>query len=148
MALLYLSMDIKLHVLLKAPPAGIDYAIQKGSGSNYEPVQIKRSNGGDLEFQLTIPIKTDASKSNPPRFMGPFAQGKPSEQFFYIDIGMYAGQTDFHGGRIKVPLHTITWDLIARANDGVLTTIIEGTGKNGDPAYATPKPFYGWEVKN
>lgn len=140
-------MDIKFHVLLKTPPAGIDYAIQKGSGGDYEPTQIQRSNGGDLQFELSIPVKADAAKSNPPRFTGPFVQGKPLEQFFYIDIGMYAGQTDFHGGRIKVPLHTITWDLIEQVNKNTLTTIIQGTGKNGDPAYATPKPFYGWEVR-
>lgn len=144
---LYLCMDINLHVLLKTPPAGIYYALQKGTGSSYEPIHIQHSDGSDLEFELTILLKDDPDGAKPPRFTGPFAQGKPLEQFFYIDIGSYGGQADFHGGRIKVPLHVITWDLIEKLNGGTLTTTIQGTGKNGQPAYATPKPFAGWKIK-
>lgn len=142
-------MDITLHVLLQKPPAGVDFAIQKGSGNNYETIQTQRSDGGDLQFSLSIQLKSDPQKTNEPRFTGPFVQGKPLAQFFYIDVGQYAGQADGWARRIKVPLSGISWDTItelSKSSDLILTTRIPGTGKDGGPNFATVKPFEGWQV--
>jgi len=142
-------MDIKLHVLLQKPPAGVDFAIQKGSGNNYETIQTQRSDGGDLQFSLSIQLKNDPQKTSEPRFTGPFVQGKPLGQFFYIDVGLYAGQADGWARRIKVPLSGIGWDTIAELSkhpNAILTTKIPGTAKDGGPNCATVKPFEGWQV--
>jgi hypothetical protein len=143
-------MDIKLDVLLQRPVPGIDYAIQQGSGNDYEAVQIQRGEGKDLQFSLTIQLKDDPQKTAEPRFKGPFVQGKPLGQFFYIDVGKYTGQTAEWGGRIKVPLSGIDWKTIGQLskNEGsVLATHVPGTDKDGTPLFATVKNFEGWKVK-
>jgi hypothetical protein len=143
-------MDIQLHITMQRPPAGIDFAIQKGSGSRYETIQTQRSTGEDMRFNFSIALKSDTQKTSPPRFAGPFVQGKPLEQFIYIDMGLYAGQTDSeYNGRIKVPLKSIGWDTIAqleRDATAILSTSFPGTGKDGGPIYATVKDFKGWEI--
>jgi Family of unknown function (DUF5990) len=143
-------MDIQLQLLLQKPTPGVDFGIQKGSGSNYETAQTQRSDGGDLQFDLTIQLKSDTQKTNEPRFTGPFVQGKPLSQFFYIDVGKYTGQTAEWGGRIKVPLSGITWETIAQLSKhptAILTTKIPGTARDGSPNLATVKNFDGWKIK-
>ncbi len=49
----------------------------------------------------------------PPNFAGPTSQGPPNGRFIYIDIGKSAGQFDScWQRRIKIPLETITLDMI------------------------------------
>lgn len=144
-------MDITLHLVLQRPPVGVDFCLQKGSGGGYEMIQKQRSDGGDMEFSLSIQLKNDTQKINAPRFTGPFVQGKPLAQFFYIDVGQYAGQTDGWARRIKVPLTGIDWNTIAELSqhpNAVLATKIPGTAKDGGPNCATVKPFEGWHVKS
>lgn len=144
-------MDITLNILLQKPPAGIDYGIQKGSGNNYESIQVQRSDGGDMRFSFVVGLKSDDGKINNPRFAGPFVQGKPAEQFFYIDMGAYAGQTNGEwNGRIKVPLHVIGWDMVDQLidkKDAALSTTIPATAKKGGPVFATVKDFKGWTME-
>ncbi|MGN6569100.1 MAG: DUF5990 family protein [Flavipsychrobacter sp.] len=142
-------MDIILHIILQKPPTGVDFGIQKGSGSKYETIQTQRSDGGDIQFSLTIQLKNDAQKINEPRFTGPFVQGKPGSQFFYIDVGTYAGQEDGWSRRIKIPLTNIGWDIIDLLHkhpEAVLSASVPGTGKDGGPSCATVKPSQGWQV--
>jgi hypothetical protein len=56
-------MDIKLHIILLNPPPGVDFGLQKGSGNNYETVEIQRSGSQDLNFHLTIALKGDKKKT-------------------------------------------------------------------------------------
>jgi hypothetical protein len=143
-------MDTKLHILLQKPVAGIDYGIQKGAGNDYESTQLQRSDGKDLQFSLTINLKEDPQREGEPRFKGPFVQGKPLSQFFYIDVGKYTGQTAEWGGRMKVPLSGITWETIDQLKKhagAILATSIPGTDKEGNPLLATVKNFEGWKVK-
>jgi len=72
------------------------------------------------------------------------------EQFFYIDVGKYTGQTAEWGGRIKVPLSGITWETIGQLKKragAFLATSIPGADKEGNPLLATVKNFEGWKVK-
>jgi len=143
-------MNLTLRIIVQKPPAGLDYGLQKGSGSHYETVQIQRTDGGDLQFCLEVELKNDGEAKGEPRFGGPFIQGPPLGRFIYIDIGHYAGQTGAFGGRIKIPFSDISWDTIANVTadpSAVLETTIPGTGKNGAPACATVKPFDGWRIK-
>lgn len=122
-----------LRIILEKPPAGVDFGLQQGRGSNYETVQKQRSTGGDLTFQFDVGVKAG------PDFTGPFVQGPKGERFIYIDIGTCAGQTDTPWSRrLKIPLRGIT------ETAGVLETRVPGTGRDGGPACATVKPFAGW----
>jgi len=143
-------MNLPLRIIVQKPPAGLDYGLQKGSGSQYETVQTKRTDGGDIEFSLEVELKNDGQAKSEPRFGGPFIQGPPTGRFIYIDIGQSAGQAGAFGGRIKIPFSDISWDTIGRLIAdpiAVLETTIPGTGKNGAPACATVKPFNGWRIK-
>jgi hypothetical protein len=143
-------MDILLHVTLQKPPAGVDYALQKGSGSKFDIVQVQRSAGEDLYFNLAIEIRGDRQKDNLPKFRGPFVQGSSDKQFFYIGIGAFAGQAGTWSRRLKIPLTGISWQMIDQINGNPgsrLETWVPGTAKDGSPNCATVKPFDGWEVK-
>jgi len=139
---------IKLRVILKSPPPGVDFGLQSGQGNPYEVIGKKRSGKGDLRFELQVGTKERAGKSADLDFTGPFVQGKAGERFFYIDIGTYAGQADsVYGRRLKIPLSGISKAAAAKAKTKAFETVIVGTGKDGGPTCATPKDFSGWKVK-
>ena len=143
-----MEREINLRIVLESPPAGVDYALQKGRGSDYETVQIQRSQGRDLHFEFTVRAKA-ADKGAAPNFLGPFLQGPTGERFVYIDVGTYAGQTGTGWSRrLKSPLRGITWQMIEGLTDAewVLETHVAGAGKDGSPSCATPKPFLGWKL--
>ncbi|HVW94796.1 MAG TPA: DUF5990 family protein [Mucilaginibacter sp.] len=139
-------MDITLHITVQQPPAGFYYGLQKGSGSQFENEQVRLSAGVDLDFSLTVGVKTDA-QTGLPRFGGPFVQGPAGGKFIYIGIGAYAGHESAWSGRLKIPLSGITAEMVAAADNG-LQTYVAGTGKNGMPACATVKPFSGWKIRD
>ncbi|MCQ6957410.1 DUF5990 family protein [Mucilaginibacter aquariorum] len=136
--------SITLGITLEKPPLNLIYSLQKGSGSNYEPVQVQRSIGDDLYFQLSIEIKGTPDMHDLPDFRGPFVQGPIGSRFIYLDIGSYAGGGGW-SGRLKIPLTGIIWDQITAGAE--LETTVPGTGKNGMPNCATVKPFAGWQEK-
>lgn len=144
-------MEINLHLILRDPPAGVTFGLQKGSGSVYQTIQVQQSGASDLYFNFSIEVKGDKQKDASPSFKGPFVQGPRLNNFFYIDIGTYAGNTgSVYGRRLKVPLSGITWKLIdelGAAPGAVLQTSVPGKAKDGTPNCATVKPFSGWTVK-
>jgi uncharacterized protein DUF5990 len=144
-----MERELTLRIVLETPPAGVDFGLQKGRGSDYETIQKQRSKAKDLHFEFTVGVKA-GSKDAMPVFVGPFAQGPPGERFIYIDIGTCAGQTDScWSRRLKIPLISVTWDMIDRVmadSDLVLETRVPGTGKDGGPTCATVKPFGGWKL--
>lgn len=139
--------EIALRIVLHQPPAGVDFALQKGRGSGYETDQKQRSKGDDLEFNFTVTVKS--GKEVLPDFAGPFVQGARGDRFVYLDIGTYAGQANTPWARrLKIPLSGITWEMVkARA---VLLARVPGTGTDGGPscAYGWRKgnPSWGWQV--
>jgi len=144
-------MELQLRIALLSPPPGVDFGLQKGSGNNYQTVEIQRSGSQDLHFRLTITLKGDKQKNAQPDFSGPFVQGPVSERFIYFDIGTLAGQTSSPWTRrLKIPLRGITWEMIDRivADPKLfLETAVPGTAKDGGPNCATVKPFDGWVVR-
>src|SRR5262245_23974978 len=143
-----MDQELTFRIILESPPAGVDYGLQKGGGSNYEVTQKQRSKSGDLRFEFNARIKE--GKDGLPVLLGPFVHGPPQERFVYLDIGTYAGQTDTPWSRrLKIPLRGITWDMVKQASRGgnLLETHVAGTGKDGSPTCATVKPFAGWKVK-
>jgi hypothetical protein len=143
-------MDVKLKIILLSPPPGIDFGLQKGSGSIYETIQIQRSGSGHLRFECEVGVKGDSQKDQFPDFRGPFIQGPAGARFIYIDIGRLAGQDDQMGWRLKIPFTGITWETIRQLNADPLAYLevqVPGTHKNGGPNCATVNPFDGWGIK-
>lgn len=139
-----MAHELTLRIVLLQPPAGVDFALQKGSGNGYETVQKQRSKGEDLAFEFQPSVKESVS-GGMASLCGPFVQGPPSQRFVYIDIGTYAGQADScWGRRLKVPLDGITAQMIGRG--GALEARVPGTGKDGGPNCATVKDFGGWRL--
>jgi len=130
-----------LRIILKRPTPGVDFALQKGGGSQYETIQKQRSSpNADLKFDFPVTVRSD--KDGAPDFFGPFVHGVRGDRYVYIDIGTYAGQINTKWGRrLKVPLSCITWDLIRSGSK--LVGEIPGTGNDGGPscAYAWRKRF-------
>ena len=140
-----MEQELTFRIILEKPPAGVDFGLQQGRGSNYEVVQKQRSKTGDLHFEFTARVKNG---KDGPTLLGPFVQGPPNERFVYLGIGTFAGQTDTPWSRrLKIPLRGITWDVIKQASAQVLETRVRGTGKDGSPTCGTIKPFAGWKVK-
>ena len=139
--------QLTFRVILEKPPVGVDFALQKGKGSNYEIVQKQRSGTRDLVFEFTATAKVGSNGD--PNLLGPFVQGPPGERFVYIGIGAFAGQPDTSWSRrLKVPLSGITARMLKQIADdpnSLLETRVPGTGKDGGPNCATVKPFAGWK---
>lgn len=143
-----MERELELRIILEKPTAGVDFGLQKGRGGDYETIQTQRSKGQDLRFEFTVRAKA-TGKDAPPNFLGPFVQGPAGERFVYIDIGTYAGQIGTcWSRRLKIPLRGITWQMIEAVVDGKswLETRLAGSGKDGSPSCATPKPFSGWKT--
>jgi hypothetical protein len=143
------NRELKFRIVLENPPPGVDFALQKGRGSNHEIVQKQRSGAHDLVFEFTATAKSGRSVAAP-NLLGPFVQGPTDARFVYIGIGTFAGQTDTSWSRrLKVPLSGITpalLDQVAPDPRAALETRVPGTGKDGGPNCATVKPFAGWKL--
>lgn len=146
-----MNQEILLHIILEKPPSDVDFALQKGKGSNYETIQKQRSNTQDLHFEFTVNVKGDKHNDALPDFLGVFVQGPSYERFIYIDIGASAGQKDsVWSRRLKIPLKGISWEIIDQMLTNanlILEACVPGTGKDGTPNCATVKPFDGWHLK-
>jgi hypothetical protein len=139
-----MTHGLTLRIIIEQPPSGVTFALQKGTGSNYEPVQKQRFNGKDLIFEFQPSIREGASDSFAD-LAGPFVQGRARERFVYVDIGTYAGQADScWSRRLKIPLEGIPAKVIRTG--GVLEARVPGTGRDGGPNCATVKEFEGWKV--
>jgi hypothetical protein len=138
---------LSLRIIIEQPPPGIVYGLQRGSGRVYDTEMKQISNGGDLAFELAVPVKVD--KEGRPHLSGPFIQGPPSARFFYVDMGSYAGQNDaLHNGRLKIPLPFLTDQWSERGDGDILTARVPGTNsKTGNPTMATVAPIGGWMSK-
>jgi len=131
--------ELTLRIIIETPPKGVDYALQKGSGSVYDIEQKQSSRGKDLVFEFQPAIREGG------KLGGPFVQGPPKQRFVYIDIGACAGQADTAWSRrMKVPLEGLTAKLILAG--GILEARVPGTGRDGTPACATVKDFEGWKL--
>jgi hypothetical protein len=126
----------------------VDFALQKGHGSEFTPVQVQRSGARALTFECAVEL---SGNDRNPRFGGPFVYGSAGGKFLYLDIGTFAGQKDSPWNRrLKIPLSEISPALLKRAVGGnapSLETKIPGTAKDGGPNCGTVKPFEGWKVR-
>jgi hypothetical protein len=145
----FMERELTFRIVLEKPPAGVDFALQKGRGGTYETIQKQRSGDGDLRFEFSARAKA-AIAGEAPNLLGPFVQGPPDGRFVYLDIGAYAGQTGTSWGRrLKIPLSGITTEVVSQLAghaEAVLETHVPGTGRDGGPNCGTVKPFGGWKL--
>ncbi len=143
------EIELRLRIVLVAPPIGVDFGVQDGKGSAYQTIEKQRSDGTDLKFECTVTVR-DNRQDGSPNFVGSLAQGPVGARFVYIDVGKLAGQSDScWERRIKVPLTSIHWELIEEASADAkrtLTAHLPGTGKDGGPSCATVQPTDGWRL--
>ena len=139
-----MARGLTLRIIIEQPPSGVDFALRKGRGGTYEPVQRQRSDGGDVTFEFQPSVNEGVSDSMA-ALGGPYVQGPPRQRFVYVDIGTYAGQTDScWSRRLKVPLEGIPAKMIRTG--GVLEARVPGTGRDGGPTCATVRDFEGWRA--
>jgi hypothetical protein len=145
-----MELELKLRIVLRAPPAGVDFGLQQGKGSGYQTIQKQRSKGNDLCFDCTVTVK-DNRDDGLLNFLGTLTQGPATGRFIYIDIGRLAGQKDGEWERrLKVPLSRITWEMIQQVVVDpklVLEVHLPGTAKDGGPSCATVRPLEGWKCR-
>jgi len=144
-----MEADLPIRLVLVNPPDGVDFGIQRGSGSDYETLFVQQAKGADVIFDFSLGV-ADNRKDGLPNLKGPFAQGPPTNRFIYVDVGTYAGQKNTQWSRrMKVPLQGITWELIKQATNKPghrLLARIQGRGKDGGPNCATVKLVGDWRI--
>jgi hypothetical protein len=145
-----MEAEVPIRIVLVDPPPGVDFGIQRGSGTDYESLFVQQRTRGDLSFDFSLTVAGNRMDGLP-NFRGPFTQGTPADRFIYVDVGTYAGQKNTQWSRrMKIPLQDITWALIKRASKPGhrLSAKVPGTGKDGGPSCATVRPLGNWQVVN
>lgn len=136
-----MELELKLRITLEEPPRGVDFGLQLGKGTDYQTIQKQQHmKDKDLSFTGSVTVKDNRADGSP-NFLGPLAQGPPTQRFIYVDVGQCAGQTGTcWSRRIKVPLGGIGWDTIKKATNKsglVLEARLPGTGRDGGPTCGT-----------
>lgn len=147
-----MNTELQLKITLAKPTAGVDFALQKVSGSAYELTQKQNVSSGDLSFLCPVTVKGDSGTDQYPKLSGAFVQGPSGGKFIYIGIGTYAGQANTQWSRrLKIPLTGINWEMLIqlKADPRLLRgTLVPVTGSDGGPNCATVKPFDGWKLSD
>lgn len=144
-----MKSEMPIRLVLVEPPSGVDFGIQRGTGTQYETLFVQQRTIGDVCFDFSVTV-TDDRKDGLPNFQGPFTQGPRANRFIYIDVGTLAGQKGTPWSRrMKVPLQGITWPLVRKALSKAgcrLSARIPGTGRDGGPNCATVRLLGDWDV--
>ena len=138
-------MELAFRITVLNPPRGVVFRLQRGRS---ELVAPSSESGSGIVFDFTLRVAPGAA-GDPPRLLGPFAQGPPAKRFVYVNSGKQAGQADScWDRRAKVPLDRVDASLIeqAAASGAVIEAQIAGTGRDGGPACATVPLVSGWRV--
>ena len=140
--------DLPLRIVVEEPLPGLALALQRDTKAGPELAGLAQSSGEPLAFDLDIAVE-GALADGRPRLLGPYVQGPPAGRFVYLCVGKYAGQADSPwGGRVKVPLGDLSWDLIqALPPNARIEGRIGGRGRKDGPALASvPILPPGWRV--
>ena len=123
--------EVPFRVVVRRPPAGVAFGIQRGRDEILRPVE---EGPEALTFELSIRVVLQAGEG--PNFLGEFAQGPKGARFVYLNSGKRAGQqSSGWDRRAKISLTEISSSMVKEVlKDGAtLETIIEGVGRDGGP---------------
>jgi hypothetical protein len=151
-----LDKQLKLEVICTKLP-GIRFDDRQGSGIK-EPVYLGIQFGKEVIGQVpadrrqatfhpefTVARKPDGS----PNFLGPFAQGKPDDRFFYLSWGIKHESGEFEMfRRLKIRLGHLDWPQINHSLKSGKPIIVRLrlTDEKGCPLCATPRsPNISWD---
>jgi hypothetical protein len=144
-----MELEVKIRIVLKAPPPEVDFGLQVGKARDYETVQKQSSKGKDVFFRGSLTAKNNRADGSP-NFLGPLTQGPPTARFIYIDVGQFAGQREScWSRRMKIPLTGIGWEMLKKAAKDeriILEARLQATGRDGGPACGTVRPAEGWKL--
>jgi Family of unknown function (DUF5990) len=141
--------SISLRIIVRSPPHGVRFALQRGPTATAELVPPTRVSGDSLVFEM--PVRLGAPRRGAKlRFLGPYVHGTPDSRFLYINSGEAADDPgSCWSRRAKVWLKAITSDQVEamlEKDGGVLEAEIEGTGKDGGPVCASTNIIGEWRV--
>lgn len=125
-----------LRIGLVSPPTGYAFSLQRGKA---ERVDTQISRGTDLWFDLTMDAE-EGKTAGTTNFLGPFAQGKPTDRFFYLVVASERSQEMC--GRVKVPVHAVLWKLARQVADDPSNPLVasyEAANSKGGPTLASVK---------
>lgn len=125
-----------MRIMIEQPVIGVLHSLQEGDD---RPLDTKASQKGEpLRFDFEVRVAPG------PKFYGEQVRREgPVRRFVYIRIGQLAGDpASPWSRRMKIDIHDIDPSLLDRAaaGEGVIETVVEGTGKDGGPACATLRP--------
>src|ERR1700754_3631473 len=130
------QIEIRMRIVIEQPVIGVLHSLQAKEDGPLDP---KRSRAGEpLVFDFPIRIAPG------PKFFGDQVRREgPERRLVYIRIGQSAGDpASPWSRRMKIDIHDIEQALLDRAaaGEGVLETVVNGTGKDGTLACATIRP--------
>ena len=134
-----MSDELHLTIELHDPPEGHAFCLQRGKGARSERLDYIEAAGDEISFDLTVTVR-QGKVPGIPDFAGPFVQGRPGERFFYLCVGQCSELVEPQwSGRVKVPLSSITWEMLeeARAGAGRLHASYAASRPNGTPTLAS-----------
>jgi uncharacterized protein DUF5990 len=142
---------VPLRIVVRRPPSGVRFALQRGPTATAELVPPTREDGDSLSFEMTVRLG-DPSSAAKLRFLGPYVHGPTDSRFLYINSGQSAGDPASRWSRrAKVWLKAITADqveAVLRKKGAVLEAEIEGTARDGGPVCASTNVLGEWRVSN
>lgn len=138
------ARQVRLHLTLSHPPAGVPFAVQLGRDELLPPVRVTRDS---IVFE--VPVELVLSESGAARLRGAAIQGPASGRFLYVASGTRAGDLRSQWNRrAKVPLTGLPEELLRATSAGEVVTVsaeIAGTAKDGGPAAASVPLLRGWD---
>ncbi len=124
--------------------SSVRLGVQKGK------VVIEDCLAGVPEITFSCLLRVERNEeSGKPNFLGPYAQGTPTERFIYLCWGERIADMWNGFGRAKVPLKELEWQAVEEAisTDKPIEAIIRMTDQKGGPLYASVKSDnLSWQV--
>jgi len=140
--------ELPLGIGVVDPVPGLAMALQRGHGETMSLVRPQARWDTAIAFAFEVTVDGSVSGGGP-RLLGHFVQGPPAARFVYLSVGRYADQAASEwGGRVKVPLSGIAWEVIEAKPPGArLVALISGRSPQGGPALASVRllpPGWTW----
>lgn len=151
---------IRLRIICVSPPQpakyGAEFGMQDNSSTAHWTLHSGRTQpNGDIHFTCECRVRPQA-KTGAPGFLGLFTQGPADGRFLYLSwrpAGWLPGTPESAAPvwvrRMKIHLSSITWEQVDECvrKNGVLETVVQGTGRDGGPACASVPLEGGWRLR-
>jgi hypothetical protein len=115
-----MDSEVVLRVAVERAPAGpgVVFGLQDKAGQVVDGVP---GPGARLMFETRVRVTTDGSLLN---FLGPFTHGPKANRHLYLSHGRTGAEGWIK--RIKLPLTSITKQMVATASDRAIETVVDG----------------------